>query len=314
MSETVEPTEVPVVMCPMRATLFHNPSAGHKADKDDILAAMKLADFDVRYVSVKQDDIKEALKKKTDLIVIAGGDGTITEVTTKLPDRSIPVAVLPLGTANNIARSLGVAGTPQELVETWKLKKTRPLDVGMVKASWGTSRFIEGFGVGLFAEFLKAADKREKGKGADNLRKGRALLEKWVKTAKPIDIAITIDGKALNGEFLGVEVMNVPFTGPALPLAAKANIADGRLDIVCFDADRRRDLREWLASPLDEAAPVTTRQGKTVELTWAETANRLDDESHGNRDTKQVAEIACEKDQAQMVIPVKHPAQKANEE
>jgi diacylglycerol kinase (ATP) len=94
----------------MRATLFHNPSAGHKADKDDILAAMKLADFDVRYVSVKQDDVEQALDKKTDLIVIAGGDGTITEVTTKLPDRSIPVAVLPLGTANNIARSLGVAG------------------------------------------------------------------------------------------------------------------------------------------------------------------------------------------------------------
>jgi diacylglycerol kinase (ATP) len=101
----------------MRATLFHNPSAGHKADKDDILAAMKLADFDVRYVSVKQDDIEQALKKKTDLIVIAGGDGTITEVITKLSDRSIPVAVLPLGTANNIARSIGVAGTPQELVE-----------------------------------------------------------------------------------------------------------------------------------------------------------------------------------------------------
>ncbi|MGB7775771.1 MAG: hypothetical protein WBL77_03555, partial [Pseudolabrys sp.] len=36
----------------MRATLFHNPTAGHKATKDDILAAMKLADFDVRYVSV----------------------------------------------------------------------------------------------------------------------------------------------------------------------------------------------------------------------------------------------------------------------
>jgi hypothetical protein len=55
---------VPVVMCPMRATLFHNPSAGHKADKDDILAAMKLADFDVRYVSVKQDDIEQALEKR----------------------------------------------------------------------------------------------------------------------------------------------------------------------------------------------------------------------------------------------------------
>jgi diacylglycerol kinase (ATP) len=111
----------------MRATLFHNPSAGHKADKDDILAAMKLADFDVRYVSVKQDDVEKALEKKTDLIVVAGGDGTITQILTKLPDRSTPVAVLPLGTANNIARSLGVAGTPQELVETWKPDNVRPV-------------------------------------------------------------------------------------------------------------------------------------------------------------------------------------------
>jgi diacylglycerol kinase (ATP) len=182
------PTKQGVLSVPLRATLFHNPSAGHRADKDDILAAMKLADFDVRYVSTKQDDIEQALEKKTDLFVIAGGDGTITEITTKLPDRSIPVD-----------------------------DRSPPLDVGMVKASCGTSRFIEGFGVGLFAEFLKAADKHEKGKGADNLRKGRALLEKWVKTAKPIEISIKIDGKAFNGEFLGVEVMNVPFTGPALP-------------------------------------------------------------------------------------------------
>ena len=169
----------------MRATLFHNPSAGGKAAKDEILAAMKLVD----YVSVKDGDMKEAFKKKADLIVVAGGDGTIAEVLTRLPDRSLPVALLPLGTANNIARSLGIAGTPQELVETWKIDKTHSLDVGMVKASWGTLHFLEGFGVGLFAEFLKSANKGEKPKGADNLRKGRALFEKRVKAAKPIDDA-----------------------------------------------------------------------------------------------------------------------------
>jgi len=295
----------------MRALLFHNPTTSRAADKDDILAAMKLADFDVRYVSVKNDHIKQAFEKRADLIVIAGGDGTITEVLTKLPDRSVPIALLPLGTANNIARSLGIAGTPQELVETWKIDKTHALDVGVVKASWGTNRFLEGFGVGLFAEFLKAVNKREKVKGADNLRKGRALLEKTVKSAKPVELSIIVDGKSLNGKFLGVEVMNVPFTGPALPLARKAHVADGLLDIVCFDAARRRDLEKWLDAPHDEVAPVTTRQGKTIELTWADTANRLDDETYGNRDSKQIAEVACEKDQLRVVISVKHPAQKA---
>src|SRR4026209_2944320 len=148
----------------MRATLFLNPTAGHKATKEDILAAMKLADFDVRYVSVKDDNFEQAFEKKADLFVIAGGDGTINEVLTRLTDRSLPVALLPLGTANNIARSLGIAGTPQELVETWSIDNSHPLDVGIVKASWGTSRFLEAFGVGLFAEFLKSANKSAKPK------------------------------------------------------------------------------------------------------------------------------------------------------
>jgi diacylglycerol kinase family enzyme len=293
----------------MKATLFHNPSAGHKADKEHILSALKLANFEARYVSVKNDDVSEALAKKSDLIVIAGGDGTITEVLAKLEDRSTPVALLPLGTANNIARSLGIAGTPQELVETWKIDSFHPLDVGFVKGSWGTSRFVEGFGVGVFAEFLKIADERAKAKGADNLRKGRELFEKALKKANPIDLSIIVDGKSLKGDFLGVEVMNVPFTGPGLPFASKADIADGLLDVVCFDASKRRELSNWLAAPQDEPAPVTSRQGKIVELVWADAADRLDDEPHRNRDSKQAAELCCEKDQIQVLIPVKHPAQ-----
>jgi diacylglycerol kinase (ATP) len=266
---------------------------------------------EARYISVKADDIDEALKKSADLIVVAGGDGTITEVVTKMSDRSLPVALLPLGTANNIARSLGIAGTPQELVETWKIENTHPLDVCSVKGSWGTSRFLEGFGVGVFAEFLKAAAKDEPAKGANNLRKGRALLAKKLKTIEPLKIAVTIDGKAFDGKFLGVEVMNVPFTGPGLPLARKAKVGDSMLDIVWFDADRRRDLIKWLDAPQDDPAPVTTRQGKLIEVTWADTANRVDDEAHGNRDSKQIAEISCEKEQIRVLIPVKHPAQKA---
>ena len=96
--------------------------------------------------------------------------------------------------------------------------------------------------------------------------------------------------------------MNVPFTGPGLPLARKADIADGLLDVVFFEAERRRELEDWLDAPHAESAPVTTRQGEIIELVWADAANR---------DTKQVAEITCDKGQLKILIPVKHPAQKA---
>ena len=75
--------------------------------------------------------------------------------------------------------------------------------------------------------------------------------------------------------------------------------------------ERRRELEDWLDAPHAESAPVTTRQGKIIELVWADAANRVDDEPHGNRDTKQVAEITCDKEQLNILIPVKHPAQKA---
>jgi diacylglycerol kinase family enzyme len=295
----------------MRATVFHNPTAGAKADKDAILAALRLVDIDAHYVSVKSDDVENALKKNADLVVVAGGDGTIAEVLTRLPDRSLPVALLPLGTANNIARSLGIAGTPQELVERWKIDHTCPLDIGAVKAPWGISRFLEGFGVGVFAEFLRAAAKRKKAEGADNLRKGRELLQETLKQIKPLDITLTVNGKALNGPFLGVEVMNVPFTGPALPLAAKAQVSDRQLDVVCFNADRCKQLVKWLEAPQGEPPPVTNRRGETVEITWADTAHRVDDEYFGNKNKRFIAEITCERERIRVLIPVQHPAQQA---
>jgi diacylglycerol kinase family enzyme len=303
---------------PMRALLCHNPTAGSKGhDKDAILAALKLADIDVRYISLKsegwEDALKDAAKKNADLVIAAGGDGTIGKVLIALPDRSLPVALLPLGTANNAARSLGIAGTPQELVETWKLERTAPFDIGCLKSADGTGRFLEAFGVGLFAEYLQLANKGKKPEGADNLRKGREFIQKALKDAEPIDVQIVIDGRAVRGEFLGVEVMNIPFTGPGLPLAGKADASDGKLDVIMFDIDQRKDLIEWLNAPLESPPPVTSRKGATVQLTWADAPTRIDDRAYDNDGKKLAADLTCEEEQVQVLIPVKHPAQQMAE-
>jgi diacylglycerol kinase family enzyme len=298
----------------MRVVLFHNPGSGANYGKDDILAALKLADMDAVYVSTKDDDLDGAFKKSADLYIAAGGDGTIRRVVEGARESGVPLAILPLGTANNVARSLGIAGTPQELVETWDLKRTVPLDLGLARGAWGTSVFLESFGVGVMPAYLRMAAKAKKPEGAANLQQGRDLLQKALKKADPIDIEATVDGKKLKGEFFGVEVLNVPFTGPGLPLGPRTNAADGKLDVICFEADSRKELLKWLEAPHEEPPPVLARKGSEVCLTWRDAPNRLDDKSFDNDEKTLTAEIICEEATVCVVMPRKLPAQKAHEQ
>jgi diacylglycerol kinase (ATP) len=99
---------------PMKVTLIHNPGAGDKErpDRDWLIAMVQSAGHDVTYQSLKKDDWHITLEDPVDLVVAAGGDGTVGEVARKLIGRRIPVAVLPTGTANNVSRTLGVGARP----------------------------------------------------------------------------------------------------------------------------------------------------------------------------------------------------------
>jgi hypothetical protein len=91
----------------MDALLFHNPHVGSgDHSKKDMLEI--LSGFRVTYCSTKGPDFKAMLKETADMVVVAGGDGTVRKVITGIVDRAIPIAILPLGTANNLATSLGI--------------------------------------------------------------------------------------------------------------------------------------------------------------------------------------------------------------
>src|SRR6266404_8262385 len=92
----------------MRILLIHNPKAGRgKHAKRDLMAALAKAGHHAVYQSTRRSDYKKALKRSTDLVLAAGGDGTVGKIGCRLIDSGIPLGVLPLGTANNLARSLG---------------------------------------------------------------------------------------------------------------------------------------------------------------------------------------------------------------
>jgi diacylglycerol kinase family enzyme len=287
----------------MRAILFHNPGAGKKGHgKDEILAALKLADHKARYVSTKSDRFKaEIAKVDADFIVAAGGDGTIAEVIARLGNRKLPVGILPLGTANNIARSLAIAGEPQILVETWDFKRTRQLETGRVETREGVGHFVEAVGIGILPQMLLRAAKTAKEKGALNLQKGRELLHKITRDAKPVDLDIMVDGKKLDGEWLGAEVLNIPYTGPGLPLAPKADLNDGMLDLICFPKDDRSKLSEWFETPAEGPPPGVTRRGRMVSFSFRNTPWRVDDEAFKASDKAQTITMTCD-DQPVIII------------
>src|SRR5262245_31057092 len=98
----------------MRVTLIHNPGAGDdkQPSKGQLEALIREAGHDVRYQSVREQGWSKVLKKAADLIAVAGGDGTVGKVARRLIGRGIPIAVLPVGTANNISRTLAATCAP----------------------------------------------------------------------------------------------------------------------------------------------------------------------------------------------------------
>jgi diacylglycerol kinase (ATP) len=145
---------------------MHNPKAGRgKHAKQDLMAALANAGHHAIYQSTQESDYKKALKKPTDLVLAAGGDGTVGKVGRELIDSGIPLSVLPLGTANNLARSLGFIASPEEIITGLEGGKRRAFDVGLARGPWGKRHFFESAGVAssriIFA-MLRAKLRRRK--------------------------------------------------------------------------------------------------------------------------------------------------------
>jgi diacylglycerol kinase (ATP) len=259
----------------MRATLFHNPTAGrgdHEAE--DLVAALERAHFEVAYHSTKDPTYVDAFARPGELVVVAGGDGTVRRVMTRHEQRHVPILILPCGTANNVARSLGISGDPFALIENWKQARERPFDIGTVTGPWGEAPFIEAFGCGALAATM---GKKMKGDRAAKIKAGREALAKAFRKAAPLRIAIDVDGRIISGEWLAMEILNNPLTGPGLRLAPEADQGDGLLDIVGIHADCRNEMIGWLEHPGGNP-PVMSLKGRRVAVEVHESwPRRIDD-------------------------------------
>src|ERR1700751_6226138 len=139
----------------MKIALFHNPGAGTAILKGrKLVRQLESAGPEVLYVSIKGKDWERSFREPVERAIIAGGDGTVSRLVPWLAGRNIPFCILPLGTANNCARSLAQMHTVESIIAGLRSARIRQLDLGIETSSAGHRISIEALGIGLLAEFM----------------------------------------------------------------------------------------------------------------------------------------------------------------
>jgi diacylglycerol kinase family enzyme len=218
------------------------------------------------------EELGHACRQPHDCLVAAGGDGTVARAGRALAHGALPLAIVPLGTANNIAASLGIKPDPERAIAAWQAQQVVRMDVGVVEDAHGRCLFIEGVGVGLLPAGIAAGRKAvPKNNGEDpgaNVTKARKIFLETLMTLEPRRYGLSIEGTTFEDESLLVEILNIPSVGPRIRLSNEANPADGLLSVVVagiadreliadhlrgrWDDDRRHaQLKTWRAARVE---------------------------------------------------------------
>jgi diacylglycerol kinase family enzyme len=269
--------------------LIHNPGAGDEAhSKETLLKLIEGAGYECRYTSTDNKDWPN-IPPHTDFIVIAGGDGTVKDVACMLlkkehPVKRLPVAILPCGTANNIAESLNIKGDLIDIIRSWSAPQTVAIDVGeLFDIEEKPDFFIESFGYGLFPYLMQEMKKQGKDDIEDKSSKMRAalqLMQTISNSYKPHYCELNIDGEDHSGEYLMAEIMNTRFIGPNLFLSPHGHPGDGTFEVVLIPGEDQEKFAAYIDSKLNDAEVVfsfVTIKAEDIHIKWKGTHVHVDD-------------------------------------
>jgi YegS/Rv2252/BmrU family lipid kinase len=184
--------------------------------------------------------VQEVLGDGYEFLILGGGDGTVSSVVDFLADRGTLLGLLPLGTANDFARTLDI---PEDIEEACKLianGKVVDIDLGLA----GDNFYVNVASVGLSVEATRALSpwlKKSTGPLAYPVAAIRAFLKH-----EPFSARLTFpEGDHEPVEYdrlLQVAVGNGRFYGGGMIVGLESGIDDKTLDIYAIDLGRRRDL------------------------------------------------------------------------
>lgn len=319
----------------MDVVLFHNAKAGDKEySQRKLEKLLRSQGYKSKYFPLKEAlrdkrMFKEALKHSK-IIVVAGGDGSIRKVATRLVGSKHSLAPLPIGTANNIAHALGLDRTLPEIVAGWAKAEYRKIDVGVAKGPWGEKYFIEAMGMGLIGRAIAIIDDIDAISGRvfstkeDKLHRDLCVLAALAHEMPATAVEVELKGNKISEDYLLLEVLNINRAGPGLELSEDADPSDGKLDLVWATEIERRKLSESIERCLSDSKfrpALDSQKITTVRLAVRKCELRLDDkvvlrsEDFGKwtKDSKVEIEIRIEPGAVEFMLPgAKTKKQKAD--
>jgi YegS/Rv2252/BmrU family lipid kinase len=213
-----------------RLCVIFNPAARSEKAKRSVQQMQQLArGVVIKYTSGPGDaeaQAERAVEQGYDIIVAAGGDGTINEVINGLAGSGVTLGILPVGTANVFALELGI---PTKLEEAWKVirqRKARPIDLACANGHY----FIQLAGVGLDAQVVEQTSWESK-KALGPL--SYVLTATQIMGRRPPKLRIYGDhGVSVEGSF--VLLGNGRLYGGPFHFFPEADMQDGLLDVCVF--------------------------------------------------------------------------------
>ncbi|HMI05562.1 MAG TPA: diacylglycerol kinase family protein [Pedobacter sp.] len=258
--------------------LVHNPTAGEgEYSKERIIELIESHGYRCAYSSSKKKLLK-MIEPETAFIVIAGGDGTIRKTIMRLLNKKLkykrPIALLPFGTANNIATSLNIPEDNTRNISSWAGYHLKKFDVGQVTGLQKASYFIESFGFGLFPRLMKTLKKMNR----DHINSAegefemalKALLE-ITRNYLPVPFRIEVNDKVIEGRAIMIEIMNISSLGPHLKLSEDADSEDGYFDLVIVTERQRKKMEDYVLKKMeqkDPVFPIKPIRTKSLSINW----------------------------------------------
>ena len=233
-------------MSKTNALLIHNPSAGPREVEDELdLVVEYLSECDWRvrrsvtgHAGQATEFARQAVVDGLDVVLVAGGDGTVCEAVNGLVGSRVALGVLPSGTGNVWAKELGLPAftllNPNRLLVAAHLlteATVRPIDVGRANEQY----FVLFAGLGLDAQVARGMEPRERS------TKRLGLLPYLVAAATAavefygVRTTVVVDGKVIKGRSLFILISNAQLYGGVLRITPEAKLDDGLLDMVIFN-------------------------------------------------------------------------------